>query len=410
MKKYTLFICTLLACLATQAQTKMRIWQAGEDKVVSIAEAGEMKVDGSVISIKGKSYQMSAIDSIIIVPQVDIIYNEGTATVNIPAAVAKDVTATVNGAHVTINNKNVSNECEFVLSGSSSNGSLTYNGSYKTTFVLNGLSLKSANSAALDIQCGKRVAMNLMPGTANVLEDGASGSQKACLYCKGHLEVEGSGSLSITANKSHGIATKEYLQLKKSTGNITIVKSANDAIHAGQYFQMNGGTLTFDENTVADGVQVDALLLDDDVTIDPNEEFNGQVIIKGGTIKGVIKNQDCKGIKCDGAITISGGTIDLSANGNGSRGVQADGLVTINEKDNTTLITILAKGARCTLSECEDDPHRCVGMKLDGGLRVEAGTLTVTATGSKSRSIQVPVGGYTKTGGTVNATPGITEK
>ena len=49
-------------------------------------------------------------------------------------------------------------------------------------------------------------------------------------------------------------------------------------------------------------------------------------------------------------------------------------------------------------------------MKLDGGLLMQAGTLTVNATGSKSRSIQLPVDGYTYVGGTVNVSPTMTIK
>ena len=36
----------LLTSLSLQAQTKMRIWQAGEDTKVSLAEAGDMSFNG----------------------------------------------------------------------------------------------------------------------------------------------------------------------------------------------------------------------------------------------------------------------------------------------------------------------------------------------------------------------------
>ena len=402
MRKHTLFICAALASLSMQAQKNLRIWQHGEDKVVKVTEAGEMKVSGTSITIAGKTYQMSAIDSIIVVPQVTVAYNGATASVSIPASVAADVTATVSGADVVITNKNVSNECEFVVSGTSTNGSLTYNGSYKTTLILDGLNLTSTKGAPLDIQCGKRVALQLAAGTNNSLADAANGAQKACLYCKGHLEVEGSGSLTVTGNARHAIATKEYLQLKKSTGNITIAKAASDGIHAGQYFQMNGGIVTFDGNTMADGIQAEAILKSDG-TIDPAEENNGQVIIKGGTIKGTITHEDCKAIKADTDIAVSGGTISINAQGNGSRGIQTDGSMTISEADNTTTIDIAAAGGLCTLKECVDDPHRCMGIKVDGNLTVTGGTTTVTNTGKKSRGIKVG-GIYSKTGGTVNGT------
>lgn len=410
MRRTILLAMTAVCCIMVSAQTHMRIWQNGEDNRMSIAKVGEMTVSGSLITIKNEVYDMDDIDSIVIVPEVRIQYAGDIATVSVtPNA---DITATVDGAHVTLTNNNVSNECEIILSGQSSNGSLTYNGSYKTTLFLDGLNLTSQVGSPLDIECGKRISLVLNDGTANRLADAANGQQKACLYCKGHLEIEGSGSLSIAGNAKHALSTKEYLQLKRSTGTITIDKAASDAIHCGEYFQMNGGTLSINAQTMGDAIQVDTELLDDG-TIDGSVENNGQIIIKGGSITAVVSQQDCKGLKCDGAITISGGNIEIAAQGNGSRGVQTDGLVTINENDQTTIINITATGYKCTLEECEDDPHRCVGMKLDGGLLMQAGSLTVTAPNSgstKARSIQLPAGGYTKTGGTVTVNPAMTIK
>lgn len=408
MKRIILFTMAALCCIMASAQTHMRIWQNGEDNRMSIAKVGEMTVSGSLITIKNEVYDMDDIDSIVIVPEVRVMFDNDAATVSVTPN--SGITATVNGAHVTLTNNNIANECEIILSGQSSNGSLTYNGNYKTTFYLDGLNLTNQVGSPLDIECGKRVSLVLTDGTTNRLADAASGQQKACLYCKGHLEVEGSGSLTIAGNAKHALATKEYLQLKRSTGTITFERAASDAIHCGQYFQMNGGTLSINAQTMGDAIQVETITLANGETPDPEKENNGQVFIKGGNLTAVVSQQDCKGIKCDGTITISGGNIDITAQGNGSRGVQTDGLTTINEDDATTTINIKATGAKCTLEECADDPHRCVGMKLDGGLLMQAGTLTVNATGSKSRSIQVPVGGYTKTGGTVNVSPAITIK
>ena len=404
MKRYTLYTILLLISLSLQAQTKMRIWQAGENTKLALTDAGDMTFNGSSLTIAGQSYALSAIDSIVIVPQVTVTYEGNTASVSIPPSVAKDVTAEVNGADVTITNRNVSNECEFLLSGNSTNGSLTYYGEYKATFILDGLDLTSTTGSPFNIQCGKRIGLELKAGTSSHLSDAANGIQKACLYCRGHLEIEGNGNLFVTGNRNHGISSKEYMQLKKTTGQITILKAANDAVHAGQYFQMNGGTLTYDSNTASDGIQVETLMLDDGITPDPTEEMNGQIIIKGGTIRGTIVSQDCKGIKCDSTITISGGDIQLTAQGNGSRGIQTDGNMTISEAvGSTTLIDIKATGARCTLEECAEDPHRCMGIKVEGNLTITGGTTNVVNTGSKSRGIKVD-GTYTKTGGTVNAT------
>lgn len=406
MKRYIfLFVC-LVAAMTVNAQKQFRIWQNGESTRLTIADNPTIVYSADsgepALVIGDATFPISTIDSICVVHQVLIQYSDTSAVISIPAAVAADITVERNKGHVTVTNTNVANEIEFVLSGSSTDGSFTYVGSYKTTVILNGVSLTSQQGAAIDIQCGKRIGLMLMPGTTNSFEDSALGEQKACFYCKGHMEVEGSGTLNVTGNLTHAIKVKEYLQFKKSTGIINIVKSAGDAIHVGQYYQQNGGTINITSTTLNDGIQVEFLTLDDDVTLDPDKEFNGQAIIKGGTIKAEITHQDQKGIKADSDITISGGTFDITASGNGSRGIQTDGNMVIGAEDNSTSITVVAAGAQCTDPEHEDDPHRCMGIKVDGNLTVNAGTTIVRNTGKKSRGIKVG-GIYKKNGGTVTA-------
>lgn len=390
MRRYVLFILSLVATAMVSAQTHIRVWQGGEDNRMKVANVGDMTFSGGQMTMKGVRYNLSEIDSIVVVPEITVQYNGSTALVKVPKSIEADVTVDVDGANVTITNTNVSNEVEVVLSGTSSNGSFTYNGAYKCTFYLNGLNLTSTKGAALDIECGKRVAMVLTDGTTNSLTDALGGSQKACLYCKGHLEVEGGGTLNVTANARHGIATKEYLQLKRSTGSINILKAGSDGIHCGQYFQMNGGSLTIDGNTAADGIQAEYLMLDDNETPDPAEENNGQVIIKGGVLNITVSHEDCKAIKADSHVTISGGTFVLNALGNGTRGIQTDGNLSISQTDAATNMTVAVAGGKCTLEECIDDPHKCMGFKADGDFHLYGiGKLDMSVTGKKAKGIKV---------------------
>lgn len=391
----------LASVVTASAQQYMRIWQAGNDTRVALQDI-TYSADGSILQVAGKQYTTASIDSITMVHVITVSYKGEQATVD--TGNAPGVTYTVDGANVNIVSTNVAQELETVLQGQSNNGSLTYTGPLKCKFTLNGLNLTSTQGAAIDIQCGKRVDLILADGTQNTLTDAVGGLQKAALYCKGHLEVEGSGSLTVSGNARHAIASKEYLQLKKSTGNIIIQKAAGDAIHVGQYLLMNGGNITIDENTACDGIQVETMLLDDNLTPDPSKEDNGKIFIKGGTINAVIAHEDFKGIKNDeGDVFISGGTINIKANGNGSRGIQTDGNMTISAESGATNIRIEANGARCTAAEDASDPHRCMGIKVEKNLTVTGGTTTVTNTGKKARGIKVN-GTYTKRGGTVNAT------
>ena len=386
-----LFTGLLLCCaLASQAQEQIRIWQSGNDTRLTTTEM-PFSDDGSTFTVGDLTFDTSTVDSITVVHTVYVTFSGETATVDLGHA--PDVVATTDGAHVSIVSTNTKSELEFVLQGESSQGSLTYTGSLKCKFYLNGLNLTSDRGAAIDIQCGKRVDLILVSGTDNYLTDAAGGTQKAALYCKGHLEVEGSGSLTVKGNTRHAIASKEYMQLKKSTGSITVTGAVSDAMHVGQYFLMSGGSLNL-TGQGGDGLQVEVVTLSDDITPDPDKEDNGQMYIKGGTITIEAAANDVKGIKVPGNLTVSGGTFQLVASGNGSKGISVAGNMLVNEDDNTTLMRIRATGGMYEDPETEEE-SRCMGIKVTGNLTVNAGTIQVSNTGSGSRGIKID-GTYTK--------------
>ena len=380
----------LLLCLSIQAQEQIRIFKEGSSTRFTTSEL-LFSDDGTTLSVGDSTYNTTQLDSITVVHTVTVTYNGDEATVDLGHA--PDVTFTTDGAHVSIISTNTKNELEFVLQGESTQGSLTYEGSLKCKFYLNGLNLKSNRGAAIDIQCGKRVSLILVSDTENFLADAAGGEQKAALYCKGHLEIEGSGSLTVTGNTKHGIASKEYMQLKKSTGSITVNKAISDAMHVGQYFLMSGGTLTL-SGQAGDGLQVEKVTLSDDVTPDPTKEDNGQMFIRGGSINITANREIVKGIKVPGDLTVSGGTFTIVASGNGSRGIQVTGNMLVNEDDNTTLMQIRATGTTYEDEDTEDE-SRCMGIKVKGNLTVNAGKIQVANTGKYSYGIKID-GTYTK--------------
>lgn len=364
----------------------MRIWQNGDNTKVPLSEVTYAD-NGTSFTAEGVTYQTSEVDSITFVHIITVTWNGAQATVEKGNVLG--VEYTVEGGDVVINSTNTHNELEFVLQGASTNGSLTYTGSLKCKFYLNNLHLISTKGAALDIQCGKRVAMILNEGTDNTLEDAPNGQQKAALYCKGHLEIEGSGSLTVTGNARHGICTKEYLQLKRSTGSITVNSAPSDGIHVGQYLLMNGGTVTV-SGQKGDGIQTEILTLDDDITPNPDKEFNGQVFIQGGTIDVTVTGDTRKGIKSDGKMTITGGTLNITATGDGSRGISVKHLQ-INQDDNTTLIQIKANGD--TYEDDDEEETKCMGIKVDKNMAITAGTLKVSIPNGKNDNRGVKVNG-----------------
>ncbi len=404
MKKIILTALMLAATVGADAQW-IRVWSGGESTRYSISDAATLPYTaaGSTLTIGSDTYATAAIDSITVVNPVTVTWNGTTASVDIPAT-AEGVTATVSGADVVINNTSTTIEHEFILRGSSSAGSLTYNGDYKTKFHLDGLSLISATGGAIDIQCGKRIDLILVDGTTNSLADAATGTQKAAFNCQGHLEVSGSGSLTVVGNARHAIRSNEYLFLKKNTGTITVTKAASDGIHVGEYLQMNGGTITI-SGTAADGLQVET-----DAT--STEELNGQFIMNGGTINVTLAAEDSKAIRLDADATdasivpqmqLLDGTVSVSltATANGSKGIASDGNMIIGSATTAPTVGItVAAGTYTDPTTAEE--NRATGIKADLTLTIAGGTTTVKATGTKSRGVRATT--LTATGGSLTVT------
>ena len=363
----------------------------------SQTESLPFKNNGNSLQIGDTLVNIADIDSIMVNLQdtasseVEIAYDGNEAQVVLPVSLASTVKPEISGAYVTITSvANGGNDIVYALSGKSEDGSFKMVGSYKCKVRLNGLTLNSTRGAAIDIQNGKRIDVVLGDGTTNTLSDAPNGTQKACFFVKGHPEFSNGGTLNIIGRSKHALATNEYLRFKKSTGTICINKAASDAIHCGQYFNMEGGTLIVGDSVKGDGVQAE-------VTKDNTDEFNGQMFIKGGSITMTINGDDVKGLRSDSAMTISGGTIDITANGAGSRGIACDGNLVVNESDNSTSITVRANGGVYTNPLDNTDTSKCMGIRVEGNMTVSAGTITVTATGKKAKTIKV-VGRYTKTG------------
>ena len=391
MRRTIITLALAVAATATWAQS-FRLWQGGESTRYDIADAPTLPYTaaGQTLTIGSTAVSVAAIDSITIVNPVTVIWSGTTATVTIPATVT-GVTATVSGGDVVITNTNAWEEQEFVLRGTSTAGSLTYNGTYKCKFTLAGLSLTSTSGAALDIQCGKRIDLILADGTTNSLTDAAGGTHKAAFNCQGHMEVSGSGTLTVAGNTAHAIRSNEYLFLKKSTGTIAVTKAASDGIHVGEYFQMNGGTITI-AGTAKDGLQVET---DDD----SDETLNGQFIMNGGSINVTLDAEDAKAIRLDAADTntditpemqLLGGTVtvSLTSTADGSKGIVSDGNITIGAgTDSDPVVSVTAAGATYTDPDTEEE-NRCTGIKADYTLLIAGGTTTVAATGTKARGVR----------------------
>ena len=292
---------------------------------------------------------------------VSVVYSGTTATVTADSIANQYLIITQSGAHVSIaQSDSLATEITYNLSGTSSDGEFYMSGSYKATVELNGLTLTNAtpvySGAAVHIQNGKRIKVKVVTGTTNSLVDAATGTQKGCLYIKGHAEFAQQGTLNIVGNVKHGIKAGEYITLKNATLNVT--SAVGDGISCNEYFLMESGTVTI-SGTGDDGIQCD---LDGDTstgeTTDHEDEDSGNIYIEGGTITVTSTAVAAKGIKAGGDMNISGGTITVTTNGNG----------TWDEDD-------LETKAAC-------------GLSTDGNMNISGGTFNLTSTGSGGKGMK----------------------
>ncbi len=319
---------TIHYSLVTSIAQTLTVTTSSGSTQVSASEAGTMTYDSSAgtLTIGGTAYNVNDITKMVITEAssstvdgeatVNVVYNGSTATVTASSDIASYVTVAQSGAHVSITqSSSLATEITYNLSGSSTDGEFYMEGSYKATLVLNGLTLTNTtpaySGAAIHIQNSKRINIKLAEGTTNTLTDATSGSQKGCLYVKGHAEFKQKGTLNVVGNVKHGIKTGEYLSVKNATINVT--SAVGDGINCNEYFLMESGTINI-SGTSDDGIQCD---LDGDTstgeTTGHEDEDSGNIYIAGGTITVNCPSKDSEGIQCEGAINITGGHVTVNA-------------------------------------------------------------------------------------------------
>ena len=280
MKKITAILFVALFAISATAQT-LDVKMPGVTYRFNAADCGDMTYgdNGTTLTISGKTFTVDG-NSITIDPTgtslkdhcVEVAYDGTSASIVAAGDLIDSLTVSVEAAKVNIKqHDDLAQEITYTLSGNSSDGQFYMAGSYKATVELNGLNLTNTTGAPIYINNGKRIDLSVKKGTENTLTDAAASTDKGCLYCKGHLEMKGKGSLTIYAygSKAHGIKTGEYCEMKNCTVNILV--ATKDGLNCNQYFTMESGTLNV-SGVGDDGIQVSYEYDDDEETIITTDE------------------------------------------------------------------------------------------------------------------------------------------
>lgn len=244
-----------------------------------------------------------------------------TVTIENPLSAA-GVTVTESGGDVVI--ISTAKAVEYVLAGTSTNGSVKVYSDNKFKLTLNGVSLANNDGPAINIQSSKRAFVVLADNSTNSLTDAASYSEvsgedmKAAFFSEGQLIFSGSGALTVKGNYKHAIAGDDYVRVR--SGNITISGAVKDGIHTNDAFIADGGNITI--TAASDGIDCEEGYViinagvfvlnttDDGIAAsyeDGNTEITPYVTINGGTI--TVKSSAGEGIESKSVLTINAGTI-----------------------------------------------------------------------------------------------------
>lgn len=243
------------------------------------------------------------------------------------------------------------------------------------------LTLDNASLESIDIQNAKEVTI-ILKGNSTIHETsiGTLTSEdadlaNAAIYATCPLTFKGDGTLSIDAQSSHGIYSKDTITIESGTYDITC---ANDGIKGKDGVTINAGNLSITSQ-------------DHGIASTKNKEgVYGEIEIGGGSMK-----LDCQGdgLHSSGNVTINGGELQINSQQEGIEGQTVtlnNGKATITAKDdginasdpNTTSsmdpmanassnCSILINGGQYTITADGD------GLDSNGSLEVHGGTTFV---------------------------------
>lgn len=433
MKRAAILLVAAVATVVAMAQT-LNVEVGGVTYQIPAGQAGEMVyADGTSVTILNKVYAIDDItrmyidDAEVVGNTVSVAYDGTTAAVTVAGNIAQYITPTVNGAHVTLVQSNdvgddTCGEITYSLSGTSTDGSLTLEGSYKTTVELRGLTLTNPSGAALNILNGKRIEISVKNETTNTLTDGTGGEQKAALYVKGHAEFKGKGTLNVYGKTAHAIFSKEYMQMKNCT--INVLSAVKDGINCNEYFLLESGTLNI-SGVGDDGIQssLDGTESTGETT-DHDSEDTGNIYVEDGTLTITTTAAGAKALKSDGLVRVNGGTLTLNASGSidtsdssdpsyvaaikGESFVQNNGDITITVKGvagrGVAADSITTNGGSLTITNSATPQTVSSDVKGAKGLKglniaLNAGTISITVSGNAAKAIRAGDGTQSSSGG-----------
>lgn len=304
---------------------------------------------------------------------VRIVYNGNSVEITNPFS-NEGVSVSNNQADVVVSSSKAN--VIYSLSGTTSNGSITFMSSKDFDLILDNANLSNTSKAVIDIASETNATIELN-GTST-LSDGSNGAQKAAICSAGDLTfAKADGTLNINGNTKHGIFAEGDLIV--SGGKIIINDAQSDGLHIDSFTQTNGEISILHSGSDGIDSSTDINIFGGSISInstsDDTKGLNASetVSISGGTVEITSSGSDSKAIKCDDSVTISGGSIEINHSGDISKGIKSAYLNVSGGQ-----ITITASGK--TVVEQEENqevPSYCSAIKIDTEINITGGNFNI---------------------------------
>ena len=238
-------------------------------------------------------------------------YDAGSSVIirlNGNSADCNDKNVSVSGSDITITGKGT-----YLFSGSLENGRIVIDAKEddKIHLVFDGISVTSADSAALYIKTADKVFVTLAEGSANTLQNAGSfasaGEAKidGTVFSKQDLTFNGNGTLTVISPTGHGIVCKDDLVFTGGTYQIT---SAGHGLDVNDSVRITVAALSIDAGK--DGIHTENT---DDTT-------KGIFYMTSGTLH---VDAEGDGISAVAYANICDGTLQITSGGGSENGTKA---------------------------------------------------------------------------------------
>lgn len=269
----------------------------------------------------------------------------------------------------------------------------------KVQLVLSNVSINSNDSAPIYVVNADKVFITLLEGTTNTLSINSDISDNTegidgVIYSTSDLTLNGTGSLIINSDYTHGIVCKDDLKITNGTYTISV---GNDGLQANDSIRVINATLDIDSSN--DGIQVSnedplkgyVYLENSAVTLTTDEDginATSYVLIISGTY---VIDSEMDGISSDTDIQIDGGTFNITTGGGFDEvlniitvGEGSSGVVSETDKLSTSMKGIKADNITIndgvfTISSYEDALNADTNITInDGELTINSGDEAIT--------------------------------